>query len=259
MREILEHIAHEAVPDPFVSARGSMKKPLPKRFYHTVSVSDESGILLDGKPMRTPAGALLALPTKAFAAAVAAEWDAVASEIDPTLMPMTKLANSAIDTVTAHREAVMHDVVAYAHSDCVCYMAEAPQELQRLQTDCWQPVRDAFAKRTGIALQTTSALAQIAQDARLATRIFQELESLDPFALAALSQMTSLMGSVVLALSVLWKGMTPEQAWQAAHVDEDYQMSQWGEDWEAQARREHRARDFFAAANVLQLTQAHSI
>jgi chaperone required for assembly of F1-ATPase len=228
---------------------------LPKRFYKDVTIKDENGggasLLLDGKPVRTPAKALLALPTRTVAEAVAEEWRAQGERIDPLTMPLTKLANSAIDGVKRREQAVIDDIAKYAASDLLCYRAEGPKALVASQGKHWDPII-AWAKAALDApLNLAEGVMHVAQPESSLDRIRRALEGLDAFSLAALHVMTSLTGSALLALAVLRGRLTAEEAWRAAHVDEDFQISQWGEDAEAAQRRANRRRDFDAAARLL--------
>jgi chaperone required for assembly of F1-ATPase len=233
---------------------------LPKRFYKDVTIKDEEGgaasLLLDGKPVRTPGKALLAMPKRALAEAAAEEWRAQQDRIDPSTMPLTKLANSAIDGVRGREQTVIDDILKYAGSDLLCYRAEGPKGLVASQTKHWDPVL-AWAKSTlDVPLNLAEGVVHVAQPQASLERIRRALADLDPFSLAALHVMTTLTGSALIALAVLRGRLTPEQAWQAAHVDEDFQISQWGEDAEAAHRRANSRRDFDAAARVLETLRA---
>jgi chaperone required for assembly of F1-ATPase len=235
------------------------KTSLPNRFYKDVSVKDEerggASLQLDGKPVRTPGKAALTLPARALAEAIAAEWRAQGERIDPSTMPLTRLANSAIDGVVGREQAVADDIARHVGSDLVCYRAEGPKALVEAQRVHWDPVL-AFARdELKAPLILSEGVVHVAQPEASLTRIRQEIEGLDPFSLAALHVMTALTGSALLALAVLRGKLTPEQAWQAAHVDEDFQISQWGEDAEAKARHEARWRDFHAAARLLDMVR----
>ena len=244
------------------TAIAGARKTLPKRFYQEVAVKEERGgaasLLLDGKPVRTPGKAPLILPTLALAEAVAEEWRVQGERIDPTAMPLTKLANSAIDGVSGREQAVIDDILAFAGADLLCYRAQGPRDLTDAQREQWDPVL-AWAKE---ALEAPLALAEgvvhVAQPSPSLDRLKETLTGSDAFSLAALHVMTSLTGSALLALAVVLGRMTPEEAWAAAHVDEDWQISQWGEDAEAAARRKNRWRDFEAAARLLALSQDSS-
>ena len=232
---------------------------LPKRFYKDVATKDEDGggasLLLDGKQVRTPGKAPLVLPTRKLAEAVAEEWRAQGERIDPATMPLTKLANSAIDGVRGREEAVIDDIMARVGSDLLCYRAEGPEGLAAVQGTHWDPVL-AWAKAALDApLQRTKGVVHVAQPEGSLARIKRELAGLDAFSLAALHVMTQLSGSALLALAVALRRLTPEEAWKAAHVDEDWQVSLWGEDADAAARRENRRRDFDNSARLLTLSR----
>jgi len=237
-------------------ALGKGKPSLPKRFYQDVTVEDEDGgaaLLLDGKTVRTPGKAPLVLPTRALAEAVAEEWRAQGERIDPATMPLTKLANSAIDGVAGREKDVIGDIVNHAASDLVCYRAHAPRGLSEAQAKHWDTVL-AWAKDVLRApLKLSDGVVHVAQPKASLDQLEGAIRGRDPFSLAALHVMTALTGSALLALAVALGRMTPQQAWQAAHVDEDWQISQWGQDQEAAERREARWRDFAAAARLLTL------
>jgi chaperone required for assembly of F1-ATPase len=237
-------------------AIGKGKPSLPKRFYKDVSVKDEGGgaaLLLDGKAVRTPGKAKLVLPTRALAGAVAEEWRAQGEHIDPVTMPLTKLANSAIDGVAGREPDVIGDIVRHAASDLLCYRAHAPQGLAETQAEHWDQVLAWAKDALGAPLVLSQGVVHVAQPKASLDRLEGAIRGRDPFTLAALHVMTALTGSALLALAVALGQMTPEQAWQAAHVDEDWQISQWGEDAEAADRRQNRWRDFAAAARLLKL------
>ena len=230
---------------------------LPKRFYEDVAIRDEerggTSLLLDGKIVRTPGKATLTFPARALAEAIASEWRAQGERIDPLTMPLTRLANSAIDGVAGREEAVIDDIARHAASDLLCYRAQGPKALIEAQGKHWDPVL-AFARADLKApILLSQGIVHVAQPEASLARIRLEFEGHDPFSLAALHVMTALTGSALLALAVLRGKLSAEQAWAAAHVDEDFQISQWGEDAEARARRETRWRDFAASARALKL------
>lgn len=229
---------------------------LPKRFYQDVAVTDEGGaaaLLLDGKPVRTPGKAPLALPTRAAADAVAEEWRAQGERIDPSTMPLTRLANSAIDGVRGQEQAVAADIVRHAGSDLLSYRAEGPDGLVAAQAKHWDPVLAWAERELGAPFRRVTGVTHVEQPAPSLAAIGRRLEAFDAFELAALHVMTQLTGSALLPLAVALGSLTPEKAWAAAHVDEDWQIGQWGEDAEAAARRAGRKRDFDAAAKMLGL------
>ncbi|MGA8169445.1 MAG: ATP12 family protein [Methylocystis sp.] len=245
--------------DPMRSAARGGRPKLPKRFYTQAEaspVAEGFAVLLDGKPVRTPARGALVLPTLALAQALAAEWDAQGEFLDPNAMPLTRLANSAIDGVTPNMAEVAADVAKYAGSDLICYRADGPDSLVRAQAEAWDPLlrfaREKCAARLilceGVTFhpQPPEALAGIA--ARIQGYI--DADAASPFRLAALHAITTLTGSCVVALAVALREIDADAGFAAADVDEDHQMRVWGSDAEAMARRARRLDEMRAAARV---------
>lgn len=240
-------------------ARRAARAERHKRFYEEASVAAEEGghtVLLDKKPIRTPAKARLLLPTAALAEAVAAEWRGQGEHIEPAAMPLTRLANSVIDGVAQARAEVAEEVVSYAACDLLCYRAEEPQGLIARQDAAWDPVLDWAAAECGVRLHRIAGVMPQSQPEGSLLAFRRAIEAEDDFALGALADMTALTGSALLALAVLRGRLSAEAAWQAAHVDEDWQISQWGADAEAAQRRAMRWRDMQAAALMAALVSA---
>lgn len=257
LESLLTNDMDPAAYDPVRSARSAMRPPLPKRFWKDVSVQsgpDGHCIALDGRPARTPGRTPLAFPHAALADAVAEEWRAVGEELDPGLMPLTRLANSSIDGVAAQKAEVAADAAKYAGSDLLCYRAETPQTLRERQAALWDPVLAWAGTDLQAPLRAGEGIVFHAQDEAALAGIRRAVDAVPaPFGLAALHVLTTLTGSVLLALALAHGRLTSDQAWQAAHVDEDFQISQWGADDEARARRETRRREFEAAVLMLAL------
>lgn len=234
-------------------------RPLPKRFYTAVSIGPVevggAALLLDGKVAKTPKRAELRLPTLALAQAVAGEWAAQDHEIAPARMPLTRLANTAIDGVTGRTGEVAADIVKYAGSDLVCYRAEQPQSLVRRQAELWDPVLTWAAEQFGHDFQVASGIVAVSQPDAALQAMATLLSPLDPFRLTGLHAITTLTGSALLALGVMRRAWSADDAWNAAHVDEDWQIAQWGEDAEARKRRQARAAEMLAAARMLALLE----
>jgi chaperone required for assembly of F1-ATPase len=228
----------------------------PKRFYRTVTVDGAAPafrVLLDGRPMRTPAKRELAVPSKALADALAAEWEAQGEQISPATMHLTRLVNSALDGVTGREDEVRSDITKYAASDLLCYRAEVPAELVRRQAEAWDPVLVWARETLGAPLALGQGIVPVAQPEAATAAMKRALAELDAFSLAAHHVMTTLTGSALLALAHARGRVSAEQAWAAAHVDEDWQISQWGEDADAKARRDRRWAEMRAASRLLAL------
>jgi len=257
MREIFEEIFVNQPLDPMESARRNMRANLRKRFYKDASVGAEGEggfpVLLDGRSVRTPARQLLTAPTRALAQAIADEWQAQQDVIDPAHMPLTRLANAAIDAVATQAQAVAEEVARYLGSDLVVYRAEGPAGLVARQSEVWDPVL-AFARDDlGARFVQIEGVMHSPQPPQAIDAARAHIPA-DAWRLAAVSSITTLTGSALLALMLVRGVITPDAAWAAAHLDEDWQMAQWGRDERALERRAYRRADFDAAVTVLKLT-----
>lgn len=243
--------------NPMRRAQAAMRTALPKRFYNKASVGEVSGgyaVLLDGRSAKTPARNTLALPTASLAAAVAAEWNAIEGAIDPAHLPLTRLANLAIDAIAAAPEPVIDEIVQYASSDLVLYRAAEPAGLVALQNERWNPVLEWVVAHLGAHFALAEGVMHVRQsDEALAAVRVETRKLARPFALAATASATNLGGSALIALALANDALTGDEAWNAAHVDEQWNISQWGEDEEAQRRLAARHKEFSAAAKMLSL------
>jgi chaperone required for assembly of F1-ATPase len=225
-----------------------------KRFWKEVEVVQEQGgfaILLDGRPVKTPARAPLAVPTELLAEAIAEEWRSVGETIDPRAMPLTGLANAAIDRVAPDKAAFAEGVARYAESDLLCYRATGPQELVAVQQTAWDALLGWARRRYDVDFATTQGVTHVAQPPGTVERLRHAVEALDAFHLAGLSPLVTIGGSLVAALALVERAITPDQAWDAVSIDERWQIEQWGADEEAEAVIENRRRDFLAGARFM--------
>jgi chaperone required for assembly of F1-ATPase len=213
----------------------------------------EHRVVLDGRAVRTPAKRFVAVPTEALALALAEEWSSQGERIDPVLMPLTRLTNSSIDAVADAPKAVVDDIVAFAGSDLLCYRAESPDELVARQRARWDPILAWAARDLGAKLVAAAGVMPREQPAESLAKIARALTCLDTFQLTGLHVLTTLTGSALLALAHARGRLSAEEAWQAAHVDEDWQIELWGVDAEAEARRAFRWAEFQAASRLLDL------
>jgi chaperone required for assembly of F1-ATPase len=238
--------------DPMRAAQKNMRPIVLGRFYKVADVAPVAGgfaLQLDGRGARTPAKKALAFPTRAMAELVAREWTGQGATIDPATMPATRIANSAIDGVAAAMAETRAELAAYAETDLLYYRAGAPEKLVAAQAEAYDPVLDWAHDAFGVRFILAEGIIHVRQPERSLAAVRAALEAVDePLSLAALHVMTTLTGSVVLALAVFRGAFSAADAWRIAHVDEDFQISQWGEDDEAMARRAARWRDMEAAA-----------
>lgn len=243
-------------PDLAERMKQAMQRPLPKRFYDEVTLAQSGAlfaVLLDGRPVKTPGKLALALPTQQLAEAVAAEWREQEDVIDPAKMPLTRLVNTVIDRVGPARAQIIEEIVSYAGSDMLCYRAEGPEGLVKRQNEAWNPVLAWAEKELSARMVLVEGVMPVGQLPESLSRIKQLVEKFDDFALGAVASLTNLTGSALLAFAVAGSHLSPEGAWMAAHVDEDWQISQWGEDAEAMRRRALRRLDMVAATDLLHL------
>ena len=245
-----------------------------KRFYTEVSVAfadpleevapakraatghgDAWRVLLDSRPIKTPKRAVLSLPNMTLAEAVAEEWRVQADIIKPRTMPLTKLANTAIDRVVAHRPDIAEKIASYAN-DQLCYRAAAPEELVERQNAAWDPLLDWAAERFGARLATCAGLRHIAQPVDAVAALRAAVARYDPFVLAGLHNAVTILGSLVLGLALAEGRLDAETAFALSQLDELYQAENWGNDPEADTRARALAAELAAAARFMTLARA---
>lgn len=224
-----------------------------KRFWSEATVVEADGgfgVTLDGRPLKTPARAVLSVPTRVLAEAIAAEWAAAGETIDPRAMPMTRLANAAIDRAGDELAA---GITRYAESDQFCYRAEGPAPLVERQTEAWDALLGWARRRYDVDFATCSGIIHVAQPPETVRKLCHAVTALDRFRLAALSPLVTIGGSLVAGLAVLEEAIPPEAAWEAISLDERWQLEKWGSDADAEAALDAKRRDFLAAACFLEL------
>ena len=259
MRDILSDLdlgeKGEKLSDPVREVQIGLRKQLPKRFYkQAVATLDEDGgfiVALDGKPVRTPSRKPFSVPHRELAEAIAAEWNTQHEVIDPATMPLTRMVNTALDGVSAAQDEVFEEILRFAGSDLICYRAGAPEGLVERESELWDPYLD-WAASMGARLVLSEGVVHVEQPPEAIRAIAVLLRRYaTPLQLTALHTVTSLTGSLVLALALAEGQGEPSGIWEAAHVDEDYNIAQWGEDHEAAERRAKRLIDFEAACLIL--------
>jgi len=235
-----------------------------KRFYKETAVDAGDGghrVLLDGRPMRTPAKAVLVLPTRALAEAIADEWREVPDKADINVshLPLTRLAATGLDRVTSQRQRVVDDTAKYAGSDMLCYRASEPESLVRRQQQIWQPLLDWVAERYGARLVVVEGLAFVSQPEEAVRKLHNAVAAHSDLALSALYNLTHISGSLVLALAVAEGRLSADDAFAAAQLDELYQIERWGEDPIAAKRHEGIRGDIGAGARFLALLESQRL
>ncbi|MCE8000349.1 MAG: ATPase [Rhodobiaceae bacterium] len=243
--------------DRFVSHPGDgAKANLRKRFYKEAAsraVDDGFVIELDGRPIKTPARAALCVPTAALGEAIAKEWNAQDTHIDPDTMLVTKLANTALDRVGPRLDEIVDEIAAFGASDLLCYRAEDPESLVARQAEQWDPVLDWLDSTHNARLELAAGVIFKDQPADVLARLHEVVAARSAFELAGLHQAVSLCGSLVLGLALIEAHLSADQAHDLAHLDEAWQAERWGWDEEAQARLEERRKMLNATARYLEL------
>ncbi|MES0827497.1 ATP12 family chaperone protein [Ruegeria sp. SCP11] len=229
----------------------------PKRFWTESAVVETEGgftVELDGRRVKTPAKAALVLPTRAMADEVAAEWDAQEKVIDPAVMPFTRSANAAIDKVH-HQHAEVADMLAdYGDSDLLCYRAAHPQELQKRQTEQWDPALDWAAETLSARLLSVAGVLHQPQPTAALTTLRQRVHALSDFQMAAFHDLVSLSGSLILGFAAAHNWRSAEEIWGISRLDELWQIEQWGHDDEAHAVAETKKTAFLHAKRFFDLS-----
>lgn len=255
MRDQLEDI-QKHLDDGYGRAQHLNKVELPKRFYTDVGVAPVDGgftVTLDGRQVRTPGRKIpVIVPAAAIATTMAGEWLAQGEFINPATMPTVRLINSAVESGEDNVPAFRAEIVKFAANDLLLYRAESPQELVSEQELVWDGALVRIARHFGVSFQPIFGVIHQPQPQATLDRLAEVLESENLFTLTAMVSMTGLTGSGLLTLAYWHKLLTPDQVWSAAHVDEDYQISQWGQDEEAAERRVMRRSEFDTAVAVLE-------
>jgi len=258
MRDIFEEIFENQPLDPEESVRRSMRPNLRARFYQAATVGegrDGFAVLLDGRPVRTPARRHLVAPARVLAEALAVEWDAQKDRVDPAVMPLTRLANSIIDGVMPAPQPVAAEIEKYLGTDLLFYRAAGPDGLVASQREHWDPIVEWAGDKLGARFVLVEGVMHVAQPEAAIAAAAKAIPSgpniHDAWRLGALDVVTTLTGSALLALALAADRVTTDEAWTAAHVDEDWNMRFWGRDEVILARRAYRFAEMQAAAGVL--------
>jgi chaperone required for assembly of F1-ATPase len=230
-----------------------------RRFWKAADVVEADGgfgIALDGRRVKTPARADLHVPTQALAKAIAAEWSEAGETVDPRAMPLTGLANAAIDRVAPDKDGFAAGLVRYAESDLTCYRAEGPAALVARQAESWDVLLAWARRRYDVDFACVSGVMHVPQPQETVRKLGHAVATLDAFRLAGLSPLVTIGGSLVAGLAVLEEMLPAGDAWEAVSLDDRWQLEQWGDDPEARVALDARRRDFLVAARFLELLRA---
>jgi len=229
-----------------------------RRFWKLADVVGSAGgygILLDGRPVKTPARAELVVPGSALAEAIATEWNQCGEQVDPRAMPLTGLANAAIDRIAPDKQNYGAGIAGYGETDLVCYRAEGPDPLVERQAESWDALLNWARRRYDVDFACQAGIMHVPQPDDTVKKLAHAVAALDHFQLAGLAPLVTIGGSLVVALAVLEEMLPPEEAWEAVSLDERWQLEQWGDDPEARAALDARRGDFLAASRFLELVR----
>jgi chaperone required for assembly of F1-ATPase len=225
-----------------------------KRFYRDASIAKREGghaVLLDGKPVKTPGGNALVLPTEKLAWAIAAEWRGQGDDIVATTMPLLRLANTVIDGIAVNREGVIGAILRFGENDLLCYRAHQPPELVARQKAGWDPLLDWVAQKHGARMAMAEGLSHVDQPPEALAALHRALNEFDAFTLGGLHVIASITGSTVLTLAVADGFISGARAFELSRIDETYQAEKWGEDAEAAKRTAALAHELNRAAELI--------
>ncbi|MCP4327344.1 MAG: ATPase [Alphaproteobacteria bacterium] len=227
-----------------------------RRFYKTATVAEDDGVFavaLDGRTIQSPARNRFVVPSRALAEAIADEWRCQDEEIDFYLMPLMRLAGIAIDDVSPRLDSAIDDIIDYGHTDLTCYRADSPADLVDRQHHQWQPLLDWIGQNHGVRFLPTTGVTPVPQPEQSLAALRKAIATTDPFIVAGLNAATKACGSVVIALALRDRRIDAETAWEAAQLDENFQIEKWGVDDEAAERRASIRADLGTAARFLEL------
>ena len=236
-----------------------------KRFWDTATAETAGQawrVMLDGKPMRLPGGALLLLDNPALAHAIATEWQQAGGTKGGAMSaadtPLTRMAGTAQERVAPNAKAVALEIARYGETDLLCYRAEDPDDLVQRQAAQWQPWLDWAAQRYSARLLVTAGIMHRPQPPEALAALVAAVAAHPPATLAALGLIVPATGSLILGLAVAEGVLSAESAIQAAQLDELYQAELWGVEWESEERRARIAADIALAARYLTLSRQNT-
>lgn len=229
-----------------------------KKFYDIAGFQSRDGgfsVQLDGRPVKTPMGLVLSAPTRTLAVEIVREWDAQKDKIVPRSMPLTQLLNTAIDRVGAERKSIVEKLVEYAGADPICYYASEPHDLVQRQSERWGALAQWLENSTGIRLVMTAGITHVPQPVATSSQWRKQIGEFDEMGLTAFQATVAALGSVTAAYALIAGHLSAQQAFDAAFLDELYQMEKWGADPEITAKHKVVLEDVRTAKTFYDLTR----
>jgi len=229
-----------------------------QKFYKQAHVeTSDSGftLLLDGRPVKTPAGSTLSVLSERLAQEIAREWTAQQDTIDPHTMPLTALACTMLDRIIPEQAAVKSQLLRFAATDLLCYRAQEPADLAARQHAVWQPLIDWVAERHHAPMQVTQGILPVPQPQTALESLSSAIDRLQDWELAALSSITAIAGSLIIGLAVIAGRIDAEEAFAIVQLDEDFQNERWGTVEEASHRQRILQNEIQSAVTFVELAR----
>jgi len=207
-----------------------------KRFWNDVGVERRAGglaVTLDNRALKTPAGNTLLLPSNKslLASLIAAEWDHQETMLKPHALPVTSIASRAVDALgnPATRAEVQDALLKYLDTDTICFYEDYPPQLERLQAEHWDPLLDWTRKTFDVEINKFESILLNSQPDATKEKLGSVLAEFDQWEMAAMERATYTTKSFIIALALVKKHLTVEQAALAATVEVSSQIERWGE------------------------------
>ena len=229
-----------------------------KRFWREVTVEPEGDgwqVALDGRRVKTAQARAQIVPSPTLAEALADEWRAQPEDVDPAGFGLRDMADYAIDIVANDPADAIRRILAYAEGETLCYRAEPDEPLAARQRATWEPLLKTAEAAHGVRFERVVGILHRAQPAETLATLRAHLETLDPFALAALQTLASIAASLTIGLAALEPGADAETLFTASNLEEDWQAEQWGWDWQAEGTRARKLATFVQAARFAVLAR----
>jgi chaperone required for assembly of F1-ATPase len=213
-----------------------------KRFFEQAGFDDEGAILLDGKPLNSPAKHPIILPNQTLAKAVAEEWNAQGEEIDKATLPLTGMASLALDIAEPRRHELLVELLEYGETDLMFYHA-LEEELAAQQRLKWQPWLNRAQVDFGTRYEVTQSIIPVSQQPENKEKHLAKLDELDHWQLAVLAGVVKPTTSLLLGWFFLEKELDATSLFDLSRLEESHNAKEWGEDADAKEKADAILKD----------------